>query len=90
MTRSDDMYKCHICAEEFEKAWSDEDAKKEFHERFPDGDIKDAVIVCDRCDLLLQAFWRPVTRDDQERLLYKAFHHPITEEERKDEQRKNI
>lgn len=51
------MYKCAQCGEEFEGAWSDEEAKAEATRNFPGVDFQNKneadplmpVIVCDDC-----------------------------------------
>lgn len=40
---------CENCKEEFETAWSGEEASVEFMQNFPGYDIKAADLVCDGC-----------------------------------------
>ena len=45
----DKKFRCAECGQEFETAWSDDEARQEFGEVFPENDIKDAFLVCDDC-----------------------------------------
>ncbi len=44
-----DTFVCGRCEKEFQKGWSDEEAKAEYKKNFPDtqGDAED--LVCDPC-----------------------------------------
>lgn len=44
------IYKCEVCGGEFESAddWTDDDARREFVDKFPSNN-KDVAIVCDDC-----------------------------------------
>lgn len=44
-----DTYKCAMCGEENEKAWTDEEALKEKELLFPGVPLSGCVIVCDTC-----------------------------------------
>lgn len=44
-----DKYTCANCLEEFEIAWTDEEASVEFQQNFPESDISTAAIGCDDC-----------------------------------------
>jgi len=49
-------YICANCKGEFEFGWSDEEARQEAKENFPDLDVDDsvtAVVVCHDCYLLI-------------------------------------
>jgi len=43
------QYTCAVCGETFDSGWSDEEAKAELEEDFPDHDITECAIVCDGC-----------------------------------------
>lgn len=49
MSKSKDTYTCAECGGEFEKGWSDEEAKAEFGAEFTSHDLDDAALVCDDC-----------------------------------------
>ena len=42
-------YTCSHCRGTFEPAWSDEEAKAEAAETFPDVPLEECAIVCDEC-----------------------------------------
>lgn len=46
---SDKTYKCAVCQETFESAWTDEDAWKESKELWGDLPPESLVVICDDC-----------------------------------------
>lgn len=42
-------FTCAVCRETFEKGWSDEEAREELGETFPDFEPQDCELVCDDC-----------------------------------------
>ena len=59
---NENEYKCDACGGifEFEKEWSEEDAKDEYGSKFTDeihGTVEDAAIVCDDCYNKLMKQW---------------------------------
>lgn len=42
-------YKCAACHGVFEKGWSDEEARAERRNIFPDAQDDDCAVVCDNC-----------------------------------------
>lgn len=49
---SDEWY-CQGCHTIYKRGWSEEEALKERHERYPAWDEKDLIAVCDECDKLI-------------------------------------
>lgn len=46
---TNDTFTCSGCGETFEKGWSEEEARNEFAEVFPNMKIEEACLVCDDC-----------------------------------------
>jgi hypothetical protein len=44
-----DTFKCVLCGGEFEKGWSDDEAKDELDETFPGISTEECDLVCDDC-----------------------------------------
>lgn len=44
-----DTYTCATCRETYNKGWTDEEAKKEKDDSFPEFEIEDCAMVCDDC-----------------------------------------
>jgi len=51
-----DEYTCAMCGGTFEKAWSDDEARAEFAEEFPEASGDDAEVVCDDCYRQMMGF----------------------------------
>lgn len=49
----DSTYICVVCKKTFHKGWSDEDARKELEENFPDDLNADMTLVCDDCYIIV-------------------------------------
>jgi nitrate/TMAO reductase-like tetraheme cytochrome c subunit len=51
------QYECEACHGIFEKGWSDEEAKDEFAELFPDVALQDTGLVCEACHIKISAYF---------------------------------
>jgi hypothetical protein len=51
-------FTCAACKGTFPKAWSDEEARAEFEQRFPGEPFDETVeMICDDCDPAVMAAW---------------------------------
>lgn len=48
-----DKFICALCKSEFDKGWSDDQAKTEFANNFPCDKLEDSALICDDCYKLM-------------------------------------
>jgi antirestriction protein len=52
--QADPTFRCDMCQRVLGKAWSDDEAVKEMHSRFPGATKSEVLVVCDDCNDSLQ------------------------------------
>jgi|KBSMisStandDraft_5_1062788.scaffolds.fasta_scaffold91445_3 hypothetical protein len=48
-SEAESLFTCALCGKDFPMGWTDEEARAEFEQKFPDLDIEDAEQICDPC-----------------------------------------
>lgn len=60
-------YKCDVCGKVYLKGQTDEEARAEYEQNFPQTQGDEKAVVCDDCYQRLMAWWRDRGREWYER-----------------------
>lgn len=55
---ADRTYTCGNCGKTFEKGWSDEEARAEYQQNFPETQGHPEALVCDDCYRAIREWWK--------------------------------